>query len=120
MDIRHSAAKSASERSALKYTEQGATDETHNGRQILDCLPHRRHRNWHLLLLRSLTGPSDNPAPADILAARQAAGLTQSQAAALVHGSLRAWQQWEAGDRRMHPGLWELFRLKSISACGYD
>lgn len=53
-----------------------------------------------------------NPAPADIVAGRESAGLTQSQAAALVHGSLRTWQQWEAGDRRMHAGLWELFQLK--------
>ena len=58
-------------------------------------------------------GPAANPAPSDILSGRDAAGLTQSQAAALVHGSLRAWQQWEAGDRRMHAGLWELFQLKS-------
>lgn len=53
------------------------------------------------------------PDPAEILAARRAAGLTQTAAAALVHSALRTWQQWEAGDRRMHPGLWELFRLKT-------
>jgi DNA-binding transcriptional regulator YiaG len=52
------------------------------------------------------------PNPAEILAARREAGLSQSAAAALVHSGLRTWQQWEAGDRRMHPGLWELFRLK--------
>jgi DNA (cytosine-5)-methyltransferase 1 len=38
--------------------------------------------------------------------------LTQTRAAELVHGSLRGWQQWEAGDRRMHPAFWELFLLK--------
>lgn len=53
-----------------------------------------------------------NPEPNEIRAAREAAGLTQTAAAELVHGSLRTWQQWEAGDRRMHPGLWELFGLK--------
>lgn len=62
---------------------------------------------------RGPKGPFANPAPADIIAGREAAGLTQTQAAALVHGSLRTWQQWEAGDRRMHAGLWELFRLKT-------
>jgi len=31
----------------------------------------------------------------------------------LVHVALRTWQQWEAGDRRMHPAFWELFRIKS-------
>jgi len=52
------------------------------------------------------------PDPADIRAAREEAGLTQSEAAAIVRGSLRTWQQWEAGDRHMHPGLWELFTIK--------
>jgi DNA-binding transcriptional regulator YiaG len=62
---------------------------------------------------RGAKAPSANPAPGDIIAARQAAALTQTQAASLVYGSLRTWQQWEAGDRRMHAGLWELFRLKT-------
>lgn len=53
-----------------------------------------------------------SPAPPDIRAARKAAGLTQTEAARLVHGTLRAWQEWEAGNRQMHPGLWELFGLK--------
>jgi len=51
------------------------------------------------------------PTPAEIRAARLAAGLTQSQAADLVCSKLRTWQQWEAGDRGMHPGLWKLFRV---------
>ncbi|MCD0280446.1 hypothetical protein JWH04_16170 [Xanthomonas melonis] len=42
--------------------------------------------------------------------------MTQTQAAELVHSTLRAWQTWEAGDRAMHPGIWELFRLKT---CGH-
>lgn len=53
-----------------------------------------------------------NPAPAEILAAREAAGLTQTAAGALVFTTCRVWQQWEAGDRRMHPAFWELFRIK--------
>lgn len=65
---------------------------------------------------RGPKGPSANPSPDAIRAAREAAGLTQEQAAALVHASKRNWQQWEAEEgtntRRMHPGLWELFRLK--------
>ncbi|TGC30851.1 transcriptional regulator [Pseudomonas citronellolis] len=56
---------------------------------------------------------SATPDPAEILTARKAVGLSQTAAAALVHSSLRTWQQWEAGDRRMHPGLWELFLLKT-------
>lgn len=58
------------------------------------------------------TSPS-SPAPAAIRSARLAAGLTQTQAAALVHVTCRAWQQWEAGDRRMSPALWELWQRKA-------
>jgi DNA-binding transcriptional regulator YiaG len=47
-----------------------------------------------------------------IQAARKAAGITQTQAAELIHCSLRSWQQWEAGDRDMHPAMWELFTIK--------
>ncbi len=41
------------------------------------------------------------------------AALTQRQAAEIVHAGLRTWQQWEGGDRRMHPALFELFLLKT-------
>ena len=64
-------------------------------------------------LKNSATRNSPNPEPATIRATREAAGLSQTAASALVHSSLRTWQQWEAGDRRMHAGLWELFRLKT-------
>lgn len=57
--------------------------------------------------------PSVSPRPEDILAAREAAGLTQAQAAELVLTPRRTWQDWERGVARMHPGLWELFRLKT-------
>jgi DNA-binding transcriptional regulator YiaG len=50
-----------------------------------------------------------NPTPAEIRAARLAADLTQTQAGALVHTTCRVWQQWEAGDRKMHPAFWDLF-----------
>lgn len=53
-----------------------------------------------------------NPPPATIRAARKAAGLTQTEAARLVHASLRSWQDWEGGRRKMHPAIWELFCLK--------
>lgn len=56
--------------------------------------------------------PSRNPSPDEVRAAREAAGLTQTEAGDLVHTTCRTWQQWEAGDRRMHPAFWELFRLK--------
>lgn len=53
------------------------------------------------------------PAPAKIKAMRKACKLSQTAAGALVYSALRTWQQWEAGDREMHPGLWELFLIKS-------
>lgn len=62
-----------------------------------------------------------NPTPAEIRALREAQGLTQTEAANLVHATLRAWQNWEAPKdaaehRPMHPGLWELFRIKTGAA----
>jgi putative transcriptional regulator len=56
------------------------------------------------------------PSPKTILATRKAANLTQTEAAALVHTTLRTWQRYEAGDRHMHPAFWELFEIK----CGRD
>ena len=56
--------------------------------------------------------PASNPHPDEIVGVRINAGLTQKQAAELIYSALRTWQQWEAGDRRMHPGLWELFTAK--------
>lgn len=58
---------------------------------------------------RSIAG---NPKPSEILRAREAAGLTQQQAADLLFSSWRTWQDWEAGERRMHPSSWELFLAK--------
>lgn len=60
-----------------------------------------------------MTDNTRHPTPDEIRAARAAAGLTQPQAAALVHGTVRAWQEWEGDRRKMHPGLWELFRIKT-------
>jgi len=55
---------------------------------------------------------NEYPTPEEIRAARAAAGLTQIAAGKLVHAALRSWQQWEAGDRQMHPAMWELFCIK--------
>ena len=56
--------------------------------------------------------PAANPTPEDIRDARKRAGLTQREAAALIYATQSAWEDWEQGRRRMHPALWELFRLK--------
>ena len=55
------------------------------------------------------------PTVEEILAARIAAGLTQTAAGALVCSPLRTWQDWEAGKRRMPPMAWELFQIKAVS-----
>jgi len=54
-----------------------------------------------------------SPKPVQILRARHAAALTQTEAAALLHTTDRVWRQWEAGDYQMHPAFWELFKLKT-------
>jgi len=54
----------------------------------------------------------DSPSPDSIRQMRVAAGLTQEQAGALVGVARRTWQDWERGQRRMQPGLFELFNLK--------
>lgn len=61
---------------------------------------------------------SSNPTPEKIRSVRESVDLTQTQAAELVHASLRSWQQWEAEEgapshRRMHPAFWELFLIKT-------
>lgn len=55
------------------------------------------------------------PTPDLIVAARLKSGLTQSAAAALVHASLRGWQDWEYGKGKKPMPLvyWELFLRKT-------
>jgi DNA (cytosine-5)-methyltransferase 1 len=57
--------------------------------------------------------PGRTPRPEEILAIRTALHLTQTGAAHLIYVSLRAWQQWEGGERKMHPAFWDLFRRKT-------
>lgn len=49
--------------------------------------------------------------PDDIKSARIAAAMTQTAAGASVGGTLRTWQDWEAGKRPMPVAAWELFLL---------
>ena len=53
------------------------------------------------------------PEPAEVRAARKAARLTQTEAAALVYVTQRAWAYYEAGKRNMPPASWELFLQKA-------
>ena len=56
--------------------------------------------------------PAANPRPEEIRAVRAAGGQTQTQAARSIYCTLRAWQEWEAGNRRMHPAKFELYLIK--------
>lgn len=56
---------------------------------------------------------AEPPAPEEIREARARAGLTQSQAAALVDRKLSIWQKWEGGRAPMPPLLWSVFRSRA-------
>lgn len=49
------------------------------------------------------------PTPNIIKSARLAANLTQREAAYIVKRTIRNWQQWEYGERKMSPALFEYF-----------
>lgn len=52
------------------------------------------------------------PTKEEVKQARAAAGLTQAEAAAVVHKKKMAWYHWEKGDSSMDPAFWELFNIK--------
>lgn len=60
-----------------------------------------------------LAPPGAAPTAAQVLHARQAAGLTQAQAARLVYVAERTWQAWEGGTRTMPPAAYELALAKA-------
>ena len=55
----------------------------------------------------------NNPTPEQIKKSRLNAGLTQAQAAAVIHKKLLAWQRYESGDRAMDAAYYELFLIKT-------
>lgn len=83
--------------------------------RIIDsCSPFSVTRADRAFATGAMTPPKPhNPTPDAIREARLAARLTQTEAAHTVYASLRGWQQWEAGDRAMPLGLFELFMLKT-------
>lgn len=58
-------------------------------------------------------GHSANPNSHDVIAFRVRHKLTAHEAAALVYATATKWLDWESGKARMHPGLWELARIKT-------
>ena len=57
------------------------------------------------------TQPSPNPL--EIKTIRKTLGLTQAQAASIISVALITWQNYEQGNRKIHPAFWELFTLKT-------
>ena len=57
-------------------------------------------------------GRTTSPTAEQVRGARQAAGHSTSEAAALVHMDARSWRYYEQGERAMHPAVWELYRIK--------
>ena len=53
------------------------------------------------------------PTPQEIKEARAYAGLTQTQAANLVHVNLNTWQKWEGGRTKMKKTAWELLLINT-------
>ena len=62
---------------------------------------------------RSAGNPASTPTPEAIKDIRVALGLTQTDAARLIHQTCRNWQKWESGESRMHPAFFELFLIKA-------
>lgn len=62
----------------------------------------------------------ESPSPDVVIELRQSIqrrygiGITvaQDKCAEAVHTTRRSWQQWERGERNMHPAFWELASLK--------
>jgi DNA-binding transcriptional regulator YiaG len=53
------------------------------------------------------------PNQKQIKEARLKAGITQQQAAEIVHRDMRSWRRWEAGQAEIDPAIWELFLIKT-------
>ena len=53
------------------------------------------------------------PTPENVLQARKALGMTQSEAGAVLGSHNSVWRKYELGTRQMSAQLWELFLLKT-------
>jgi putative transcriptional regulator len=54
-----------------------------------------------------------SPTAAEIKQRRLDSGLSQVTAAQMVQVTVSTWRAWEYGQNPIHPGLWELFLLKT-------
>ncbi|MDR7119745.1 hypothetical protein [Rheinheimera soli] len=51
--------------------------------------------------------------PDQVKKARETAGHTQTQAAAVIYKKLLAWQRYESGGREMDQAFYELYLIKT-------
>jgi len=56
------------------------------------------------------------PSAQQVKDARLAAGLTQTEAARVIHATRMGWQKAERGERRMSPAAWDLFCRKAFGS----
>lgn len=56
---------------------------------------------------------SNAPPAAHVKQLRALLGLNQTEFGAMLHSSMRSVQQWESGERKMHPSTWELALIKA-------
>jgi DNA-binding transcriptional regulator YiaG len=59
----------------------------------------------------------EHPEPRQLTEIRSIYGLTQTEAGRLCFSSLRTWQGWEAGDRKMHQAIWQWFLHELAARC---
>jgi hypothetical protein len=57
--------------------------------------------------------PGRNPAGDDMRAAREALGWSPAEAARPVFSTGQWWEDCEAGRKRCHPAVWQLWQLKT-------
>jgi len=64
---------------------------------------------------RSKRNPSHGrtPTPAEIVAARRGAEMNQKEASRQIWATENYWTLCEAGEKRMHPAMFELFCIKT-------
>lgn len=53
------------------------------------------------------------PTPTEIIEARTTSGLSQTAAAKVLGKTLRAWQYWESGQRKMDPIMFLHFKRET-------
>jgi DNA-binding transcriptional regulator YiaG len=61
----------------------------------------------------------ESPKPEELKAVRMMTGLSPTHCGAVVYVTAAAWRHWESGQRKMSPGMWELFNMKSFSLSPY-